>query len=345
MLRIPQNLERATEFARELVDECMATAEERGQVYQKAAQYYYGGSSDVRAAIHNKVKTFIDRVAGYYYQPQGVRFNLIWDSNEAVDVLERGRAVSQMLSADFRSTDSDLRFSDAVTWALVCGNYFIKFWGDGHGFRCAPVHPINVGVLSESLNNLDEEEAFVHVTYPTITRLRSMLRESKHPQAESIIRRIQEARSSERDQQEPSYFHQMVVGGMRPLGDVGDTPSAAGIVQVFPIPTPWRPQRRVSPTVKHCELWIKDERRHGDYTTIQMIYPDIILEGVDTPKNLSGIPGHHPFVKVEANLTPGYFWGRSTVADVQMLQDVINKRLRDIKVMWDRNDAAPYSFA
>lgn len=345
MLRIPKNPQRATEWARELIDEMTASAEERGQVYQKATQYYFTGSGDTRAAIHNKTRTFIDRVSGYYYQPQNVRFNVLWDSNEPLDVLERGRATSQMLSSDYRSTDSDLRFSDCVTWGLICGNHFLKHWGESFGFRCAPVHPVNMGVLSESVNNLDEQEAFVHVSFPTITRLRSMLVQSGNPRAEQIIGRIMEARSSERDQEEPSYFHQMVVGGMRPLGDVGDTPSAAGIVQVFPIPTPWRPQRRLSPTVRHCELWVKDLDRSGDYTTIQMIYPDIILEGVDTPKNLSGVPGHHPFVMVQANLVPGYFWGRSTVADVQMLQDVINKRLRDIKVMWDRNAAAPYSFA
>lgn len=345
MLRIPKKLETATEWARELCDEMMASAEERGMVYQKGMQYYYNGTGDVRAAIHNKIKTFVDRVSGYYYQPQGVRFNVLWDSNEPVDVLERGRAVSQMLSADYRSTDTDLRFSDCVTWALVSGNYFLKHLPDGHGFRAFPVHPVNMGVLSESVNDLDQQEAFCHVTYPTVSRLRSMLTSAGNPRTDSIIERILEARQSERDEEEPSYFHQMVVGGMNPLGDVGATPSAAGIVQVFPIPTPWRPQLRVSPTVRHCELWVKDENRSGDYTTIQMIYPDIVLEGIDTPKNLSGVPGHHPFVKVEANLVPGYFWGRSIVADVQMLQDVLNKRLRDLKVMWDRNAAAPYSFA
>jgi len=347
MLRIPTNPDRAAEWARECVDECMATAEERGQIYAKAAQYYWTGSGSVQAAIHNKVRGFIDKLSGYYFQPQNVRFNLLFDSNEPLDVLERARALGQMLAADYRSTDSDLRFSDAVTWALICGNYFLKHWGDGFGFRAAPVAPINFGVLSESVNNLDEQEAFCHVSYPTVSRLRSMLTDSGHPRRNQIIERIMESRASERDQEEPSFFHQMVVGGMNPLGDVGSTPSAAGIVQVFPIPTPWRPQRRVTETVKFCELWVKDANRGGDYTTVQMIYgPDpIILEGIDAPKNLSGVPGHHAFVKVEANLTPGYFWGRSTVADVQMLQDVISKRLRDIKVMWDRNAAAPYSFA
>ena len=312
MLRIPTRPERAAEWAREIIDESCATQEDRAQVYQKAAQYYFSGSADTRAAIHNKVKTFIDRVSGYYYQPQGVRFNVLWDSNEPVDVLERGRAVSQMLSADYRSSDADLRFSDCVTWSLICGNYFLKHLPSGHGFRAVPVHPVNMGVLSESVNNLDDQEALVHVSYPTVTRLRSMLVQNGHPRANAIIEQILEAATSDRDQEEPSFFHSMIVGGMNPLGEVGSTPSAAGIVQVFPIPTPWRPQRKVSPTVRFCELWVQDLDRSGDYTTIQMIYgPEpIILEGIDTPRNLSGIPGHHPFVKVEANLTPGYTWSR-----------------------------------
>jgi len=333
------------EFAREVTDECLATSEERQQIYQKSAQYYYTGSGDVRAAIHNKVRPFIDRLAGYLFLPQGVRFNTVFDSAEPADVLERGRMMSQMLTADYRSSDADLRFGDAVTWALICGCYLIKHMGEGFSFRVVPVHPVNFGVLTESIIGLEEQEAICHVSYPTATRLRSILKENGHPQAEKIYRQIQETRASRRDTEEPAYFHQMVVGGMRPLGDVGETPSAAGIVQVFPVPTPWRPQRRISDTVKLCELWVKDEKREGDWTTMQLVYPDILIEGGDTRRNLSGIPHRQPFVKVEADITPGYFWGRSAIADVQMLQDVVNKRLRDLKVMWDRNAAAPYTFS
>jgi hypothetical protein len=92
-------------------------------------------------------------------------------------------------------------------------------------------------------------------------------------------------------------------------------------------------------------LWIKDADRSGDWTTMQLIYPDILIEGADTRRNLSRIPGRCPFVKVQAQATPSYFWGRSVVADIQMLQDILNKRLRDIKVMWDRNVAAPYAMS
>ena len=351
MLRIPDKLSSATGFAKDLADETMATSDERQQIYQRASQYYFTGSSNANAAIHNKVRPFIDRLAGYLFLPQGVRFNTIFDSSEPSDVLERGRTASQLLTADYRASDSDLRFGDAVLWSLICGCYLVKHTGYEYGAKVTPVHPLNFGVLSETILDLDEQECFCHVSYPTVTRLRSILREQGHPQADRITDQLEEARSGQKDQDEPSYFHQMVVGGMNPMGDIGGKPEAAGIVQVFPIPTPWRPQRRIGETVKLCELWIRDEKRDGAFTTMQLIYPDILIEGGNTRRNVldptqqNGLFRHHPFVKVQPDPTPGYFWGRSTIADVQMLQDVINKRLRDLKVMWDRNAAAPYTFS
>ena len=62
MLLIPENINRLKEFSVELVDECMATSNERAMMYTKGAQYYYTGSGDVKAAIHNKKRTFIDRL-------------------------------------------------------------------------------------------------------------------------------------------------------------------------------------------------------------------------------------------------------------------------------------------
>jgi len=136
-----------------------------------------------------------------------------------------------------------------------------------------------------------------------------------------------------------------VVGGLQPLGDVGDAPSsAAGIVNVFPVPTPWRPNRRFAPTVKLCEVWIMDRDRK-DWTTLQVVYPDVIIEGEDTRRNLSRVPGKTSFVKVQGRETPGYFFGRPFIASLQMLQDMLSKRIRDIKIMWDRNVNAPQVFS
>jgi hypothetical protein len=348
MLKIPTKAKDLQEWVKESIDECMGSAQDRGMVYTRAVQYYYQGSYDNRAAIYNKTKAFVDKLAGFLMQPTDVRFQVTFDSGEDENVLERALLVSEKLTADFRASDADITFAETVVHSLINGCHLLKLRpSDDRTFKVAPVHPQNFGVLSETTLNLEEQEAFCHVSYPTLSRLRGWLEDSEHPKTEEIMARIEEARPTEKDEELPTYFHQMVVGGLQPLGNPADAQSqagssqAAGIVNVFPVPTPWRPQRRISRTVRFCELWVKDRDRDGDWTTIQSVYPDIVIEGEETRRNLSRIPGSSPFVKVQAQPTPGYFWGRSVIADIQMLQDLLNKRLRDIKVMWDRNVNAP----
>ena len=345
MLRIPTDVDDLEQWVKEVVDECMASAQERGMTYTRAAQYYYSGTYSQRAAIYNKCKPFIDKLSGFLMQPTDVRFNVIFDTSETDSVLERAQLVSEKLTADYRNSDADIVFSEALTHSLVNGCYLLKHTPEGETFRVNPIHPQNFGVLGETILGLDEQEAFCHVTYPTMSRLRTILK--KHPKQAEILERIAEARQTEKDEESNTYFHQMVVGGLQPLGDPADDGQrqAAGIVNVFPVPTPWKPQRHIAPTVRHCELWVKDANRDGDYTTLQVIYPDIIIEGEDTRRNLSRVPGRQPFVKIQCQPTPGYFWGRPLIADIQMLQDILNKRMRDIAVMWDRNVNAPHVFS
>lgn len=340
-LKIPK--EDLGQWLREIADECMGSAQDRGQVYTKATQYYYQGTQDARAAIYNKCKAFVDKLAGFLMQPTDVRFQVSFDSSEGDSALERALLVGEKLSADFRATDSDVIFAEAVVWSLNNGCQLLKIRPDDRSFKMAPVHPENFGVLSETVQHLDEQEAFCHVSFPTVSRLRQMLDDMEHPRVAEIIAQVL-AEPKQGDEEAPTYFHQMVVGGLHPAGTPGgEPPQAAGIVNVFPVPTPWRPQKRISRTVKHCELWIKDRDRDGDWTTIQMLYgaEPIVIYGEYERKNLSRVPGHHSFVKVQPQATPGYFWGRPIIADVQMLQDLLNKRLRDLKTMWDRNVNAP----
>ena len=347
-LKIPDRSGFLELWIKEVIDECMASATERGMVYTRAAQYYYTGAMDTRASLYNKIGPFVRKLAGFLMQPTDVRFQIVYDSGEEEDVLERTQLVGEKLTSDFRQADCDILFAESVMWGLINGAQLLKVFPDGDTgtFRMGHVHPQNFGVLSETTLSIDEQEAICHVSYPTKSKLRTMLFD--HPQYEAIMKQLDEHPGPDRDEEEPTYFHQMVVGGLQPLGDVGDAPSsAAGIVNVFPVPTPWRPQRRFAPTVKLCEVWIKDRDRHDDWTTIQAIYgaEPIIIEGDKTRRNLSRVPGKTPFVKVQGQPTPGYFWGRSIIADVQMLQDMLNKRLRDIKVMWDRNINAPQVFS
>ena len=312
MLKIPSSNKRddLELWVKEVIDECMASVGEREMMYTRAAQYYYTGTYDSRAAIYNKTKPFIDKLSGFLMQPTDVRFQMVFDSGEPDNVLERAQLVSEKLSADYKQTDSDITFAEAVTWSMVNGCQLLKHYPTDDGFKIANVHPQNFGVLGETILDLNEQEAFCHVTYPTMSRLRSLL--DDHPRKKEILDRIAAGRPTTKDEEQPTYFHQMVVGGLNPLGEPGGSPrsEAAGIVNVFPVPTPWKPNRRISPTVKFCELWIKDRERDGDYTTMQVVYPDIIIEGDVTRRNLSRVPGHSSFIKIQPQITPGYFWGR-----------------------------------
>ena len=54
-LKIPSQTGDLKLWIREMIDECMASSEERGMIYTRAAQYYYMGSTDNRAALYNKI--------------------------------------------------------------------------------------------------------------------------------------------------------------------------------------------------------------------------------------------------------------------------------------------------
>ena len=123
MLRIPSGpLPSSLQtWAKELVDECMASSDERGMVYARAAQYYYAGSQDNRAAIYNKTKPFIDKLAGFLMQPTDVRFQIYYDTSEGDSAVERAYLCSEKLTADYRHTDSDVTFAESVVGSMTNG--------------------------------------------------------------------------------------------------------------------------------------------------------------------------------------------------------------------------------
>ena len=130
-LKIPSKSQDLKLWIKEMVDQCMGSSEERGMIYSRAAQYYYTGSTDNRAALYNKVGPFVDKLAGFLMQPTDVRFQLVYDSGEDDSVLERSQLVAEKLSSDFRQTDADITFSEAVVWSLVNGCQILKVLPDG----------------------------------------------------------------------------------------------------------------------------------------------------------------------------------------------------------------------
>ena len=155
MLLIPETPRDLRVWSKEVTDECMASSGERGMVYTRATQYYYQGTYSVQGAIYNKIKPFIDRLAGFLMQPTDVRFNIVYDSSEPDTVLERAELCGEKLTADYKQTDSDITFAETTVHSLINGCYLLKHLPHEEGFKLAPVHPQNFGVLSETTLDLD----------------------------------------------------------------------------------------------------------------------------------------------------------------------------------------------
>ena len=91
------------------------------------------------------------------------------------------------------------------------------------------------------------------------------------------------------------------------------------------------------------ELWVVDDER-DDYTTIQLIEGEIILEGKYRHLNLTGVKGLNPFTKICADPVSGYFWGRSEVSRVIQLQDMLTDRMQDVQRLLKLQIKSPKAF-
>lgn len=341
MLRIPQDNTLA-EWARELADECMASARDRA-AYYAAAQSYYDRGTDTAAdaALVNATKPQIERLAGFLYASYDVRFRLTFNSRVPPEMLARAQRMSEVLTKEYGRSDADLAFGEAVKMGCIKGASFLKHRPDGAGVTVDVVDPACIGVLRESLGDLESQEAICHVSYPTLSELWSIA--GGGDRGTEVVNQVRMAAEAEEqdDDSGGAYYRQIIIGSEDPLGEPNGTTSATaitGLLSNSPRATTPAKGRRV---VKLCELWIPDPDRDGDYSTIQLVYPGVVIDGEIQRRNLLGVKGRHPFTLVQPRKTPGYLFGRSIIEDIAPLQDALNEKLRGIQRRWRRNDDPP----
>ena len=329
-------------WARELIDECEASRKQRISQYQSWRQYYFTGADDDQPSPYNKIKGHVDRLASYLYSPVDVRFAIDYDKTHSDDAKRMGEAAASVLSKDFHRRGADLAFGQAVKWGLIDGCRIVKqLWGR-NGVDTFTIPAAGFAVYREDLPSLDHQEAFVHTTFLTPTAVDRLL--VGNPRREEILREIhgQEKQGDETSEKD-DYFKQLVIGGTNPVSLQATNNPAGGIVRWMEGPAPQLSAQVMAGLLRFDELWVIDDDRQ-DYTTIQLIGTTPVL-GDMQHVNLCNIKEHHPFVKVCPNETEGYFWGRSEIADIFMLQDQIKKRCYGIERMMRLQENPPTMFS
>lgn len=350
---IPQK--KIEDFSLGLIERCKASKKERmnrGAVWK---QYYFNGTNSGKQAVYNLMYPHIDRMSSYLFSPSDVNFRIHFSSGEYSrnvpndwkeifaqrfalkkekpkelkwnDWQEMGKIGAHYLNYEFGRCGVDAAMSSAVDWSLVKGCSFVKtLWGHD-GFEPYVIQPEAMGVYREDINGLDRQECFTHTSYITMGQF--LQRIKGHPQEQEIIDKVKkQGRSSKPEEQiENDFYHQIIIGGLStPTSPSSNIKASA---QIFGMPTPKLDPKVVQDLLVCHELWVQDDDKE-DWTTIQLIEPDIIIEGKLRRRNLTGIKGETYFTQVTANPISGYFWGMSEFSPLSPLQDEVNKRVTEI---------------
>jgi len=331
------------------------------------------GSEDGNPATYNECFAFLDNLSSFLYSPVELRF--VIDCYGHSNPLERAKmkAASSEFHKQFRRGGTDTLLDDATTWALVKGKTFIKNGWTSEGFKDILVQPEVMGVLEENLRSLDDQDAFCHTTYMTPDRLFRMLK--TNPNRDELMKRAMKYSVMGKGHDDPereSTLRQIVVGGLYPYQASGQgTTNARGNVDWLSAPSPSFAAEVVANMIPVHELWIWDDERDnekegldGEYTTIQFVGEDLVISGELTHRNLfadqfspddkqkklkptihNPLAGHHPFSEICPNQLDGYFWGRSELCNVALLQKCINARVDGINNMLRRQEDPPKFFS
>lgn len=303
------------------------------------------GGEDHSAAQYNKIYAHLDELESQLFSPADVRASIVYDDPPPDDVLQQAELAGSILSREMADRDLDLAFSHALTWGLVKGWCATKLRWDRFGLQAGIVQNEAFGVVNETITDLDKQEAFLHTTFLTPESLWRLI--ARRADAKSIMkdamRAQQRTKDAEDETQDGSFFHQIVIGGIQPVATAGPTNPAGGIVSVIGSPIPLVSPQYRQKLIRFDELWVVDDEKQ-DYTTIQRVWPNHVIEGKIDRNNLFlqgvDLKGIHPFQDLTPLPIDGYFWGRSELQQIAPLQDLINKRLNDFERIW-RKQARP----
>jgi len=349
---IPRSQRARNKLAEMIVVKCHSSRGHRESAYRIYGQWIERGwASDDGAgglALANLLYSHTDRLAAHLYSPIELLFAISFEERLKKDWLERGQVGGRAITDEWVSNDIDLLFGAGVKPAVDYGACILKqlvgqrpddnghLQFEYHGARL--VMPQMFGVMNETINDLDKQEAFVETMmlneWEVWRRIRHL------PDAEKLMKRIKSNSEKQSGVSPPtSFMHQVLSTAVLELSPAAaGQPRPGGWVQTgggnnYPNAGP-QVDLDLYP-VEEITVWDDDS---GDWTTLVWMQPDILISPLSRPINMC-VPGHHPYTLIQANFEPGYFWGRSEVADLMQLQAWLTTHLSDInKIMGQQFD-------
>jgi hypothetical protein len=306
------------------------SASARAALARNEKNWLYSGDNTGNTTIFNKLIVHCDKLASVLFAPADLRFFVEYENNYGPEWTKRGQVAGRYITREFMRRDFDISFGQGVFECLPHGSYFTKLiWAhSGPIVKLRP--PWSMGVYREDEPEIDQQEAICETAY--ITEQELWRRISHRSDAKEIFRRARAyARRRSATEESDSYINQILMAGTAPVVGTPTQPTAGpgGFVQLAAPNWAMLAPEVATGLITIHELYIVNDETE-DYTTIQICEPDIILAPRMVRENMF-LPHDHPYTKICANPLPGYFWGRSELADLQKLQSLLGSRLEDIK--------------
>jgi hypothetical protein len=328
-------------FTKELIEQCRVSVGNRTAYCRLMNAITETGRYDGTKSLLNWLYWQLSSKAEHIFSPVELKFTLDFDRAYSKDIYEKAAVVGKQITRHWDRTNTDFLFGEGVFESLKYGACILKQWAQVEGEGQQPnyyaklVMPWQFGVINEAENELSRQSAFCETTRLTLPEV---WRRIYHlPNRKALFDRIKSQATKGGSMSEPqSYFHQVLSTSQLQTGVQQSTrPLPGGIVQLNNDPnySIMGPQVAVE-TVEFHELWVQD---FDDYTTIQMVEPDIIISppviggSLMKKANLLGVPGCQPYTLIQTNSVTNWFWGRSELVDLIEPQGLLSTWLDDSK--------------
>ncbi|MDE2103310.1 MAG: hypothetical protein KGL39_39080 [Patescibacteria group bacterium] len=342
-MKIPETTKELEPWAKELIDECRVSLDERRMAAKFCRNVFYTGAVNDIASKHNKCFSHVTKLSSYLFSPADVRFSIDFEGEDDQAWSEKATAAERRLNGEFKRRKCGIAMSQAVLFALLDCSCFIKMvWGhSGLEPHVIPQH--FMGVLREDVDSMDRQDAFTHSFYLTKAQFGRLL--LGNPRRAEILDAAQSAYAPAGDDLVmDSYIHEIIAGGTNPISTSGTPSNQFAQVGVFGgQPSPMLAPEVASELIRVDDLWVFNDKL-GDWTTIRYVDPGVIVEGAFRHRNLSDAPKQHPFIKVCPNEIVNYFWGRSELANLVALQGLLNQRVNDVDHIFRLQAKPPKAF-
>lgn len=342
-------------FIRYIVECCIASQQDRMQLYEKRRRYYLFGQNSGGFVKLNRLKSHLNLVKSFLFSQESATYSIAAPANADEATVAKYLAIEDDHNEEFNDCGLGNVFGLALLWSMVYDTMIVKLgWNEtgDTGLFGQLVFPWSFGVFREDEPSGSYQPAMIH-TYmldydDAVARLRHAGRADQIPNLQTL--------ATDQDSGLPAAVTQLIIGATG-----GENLSGNIVGQINPDyeGQPDYKPRVDAPMIRFHEATVFDSDA-DDWRTFHMLQPGILLddsrETISALKKDAGpkvkyasdtnffLKGEHPYTQVTPFGLPDLWWGESHMEDLIPLQNWSNERLDQINEILDRQADPAKSF-